>query len=113
MASGCSSTKGSSVHGGTTPNKRLTSWAESRKLSVDTESIYAREEAKRRGVQQKNVKVAGPSQLVPCNEARANQAMATGSASDGSHDTRHDKPSRYFGRGPLGCFSFLMRCRCN
>ena len=96
-----SSTKANSAYEEYTPNKRLVCWAETRKLSVDTAEIIAREDSRKK-IRQKLAEGRG--------------RMHTGYESKVSYnsvDTSRDSSAQhYWNRKPMGCFSFLKRFRC-
>jgi hypothetical protein len=78
---------------GFTPNKRLNSWAETRNLSIDTETIVANVEERER---EKRRRLEEQRRVVYRNNLKSRSSNRSLSV--------HPRPV-------LGCFSFLPICR--
>lgn len=97
-STGCNSSPASmSVLEGFTPNKRLNSWAETRNLSIDTDSILARADEREREKQRRL-------------EEERRRAERKRKYHDGdSKSTRSGTSGK--SQVVFGCFSFLPMCR--
>ena len=94
-----SSPRESSFAENLTPNTRLSSWAEQRNLSIDTDAIIARSSLL--GVDYRN-------RVVP--KAREGSSESTHSQADSCRrrgQREEGKPKQAI----IGCFSFLISCR--
>lgn len=91
--------------GDSTPNKRLAFWAESRKLSVDTAEIISQEDSKRR-FRRKPVEVSKVGVEISHGSASTNSNYSSGI------DEYPPKSFWNSDKRRMGCFSFLLGCRC-
>ena len=94
-----SSPRESSFAENLTPNTRLSSWAEQRNLSIDTDAIIARGSL---------LGANNPNRIVP--KARECSSESTHSQADSCRrrgQQEKGKPKQVI----IGCFSFLISCR--
>ncbi len=101
--------------GSLTPNKRLNNWVESKNLSIDTESILAREDWRQKQKQRANEAIlAAQRDLNSANRVRGAPKVAPDcrSLDDTADHSFWTQSSTTKKRRSTGCFSsFLSFCK--